>query len=81
MRILSVNDSTIKVGLSGGIRGNYTVVIEIKGRGFAKYQNGSQAKFEYVNKVFKIFPATGSYFGGRLINISGSSFSPDILEN
>ncbi len=81
MRILSVNDSTIKAGLSGGIRGNYTVVVEIMGRGFAKYQNVSQIKFEYVNKVFKILPVTGSYFGGRLINISGSSFSADVLEN
>lgn len=81
MRILSVNDTAVKVGLSGGIRGNYTVVVEIKGRGFAKYENMSQANFMYVNRVFQIFPITGSYFGGRTINISGSSFSPDVTEN
>jgi hypothetical protein len=63
------------VGLSGGISGNYSVVVEIKG--FAKYQNASMAKFQYVTKVDEILPATGSYYGGRVINITGSSFSPE----
>ena len=81
MRVLSINDTMIKVGLSGGIKGNYTVVVEISGRGFAKYENVSQANFEYVNKVTQIFPLSGSYFGGRAINISGSSFSSDVFEN
>jgi hypothetical protein len=69
------------VGLSGGISGNYSVVVEIKGRGFAKYQNASMAKFQYVTKVDEIQPATGSYFGGRVVNITGSSFSREATEN
>jgi hypothetical protein len=35
------------------------------------------AKFQYVTKVDEILPATGSYYGGRVINITGSSFSPE----
>jgi hypothetical protein len=69
------------VGLSGGISGNYSVVVEIKGRGFAKYENASMINFQYVTKVTQILPATGSYYGGRVINITGSSFSPDVTEN
>jgi hypothetical protein len=77
MRLLSVNDTVIKVGLSGGISGNYTVSVEIKGRGFAKSGSVGSTEFQYVNKVSQIFPLTGSYFGGRVISIVGSSFSPD----
>lgn len=36
MRVFEVNDTQIKVGLSGGLSGNYTVLVEIKGKGFAK---------------------------------------------
>jgi hypothetical protein len=36
MRVFEVNDTQIKVGLSGGLSGNYTVFVEIKGKGFAK---------------------------------------------
>jgi hypothetical protein len=77
MRVLSVNNTVIKVGLSGGISGNYTVSVEIKGRGFAKSSSVATTKFEYVNKVSQVLPLTGSYFGGRVVSISGSSFSPD----
>ena len=65
MKVMSINDTVIKVGLSGGITGNYIVVAQFDGRGFAKNEHENSTKFEYANRIFQISPSNGSYFGGR----------------
>jgi hypothetical protein len=36
LKVMDLNDTWIKAGLSGGMTGNYLVLIEIKGKGFVK---------------------------------------------
>jgi hypothetical protein len=56
MKVLAINNTRIKVGLSGGLTGEYMVVVEIQGKGFAKYLNDNSGKFSYINKIFQISP-------------------------
>lgn len=81
LRVLEVNDTRIKIGLSGGLTGYYEVQVDIKGKGFVKASTDESVKFYYANTIESILPSEGSYFGGREIQINGNSFSLDINEN
>lgn len=61
--------------------GNYEVQVQIIGKGMAKPENLSSMQFYYGNNITSVEPVTGSYFGGREIQINGSYFSPDPSEN
>lgn len=76
MRILSLNDTFIKVGIPGGLAGDYKVQVNIIGLGELLPNASSVNDFTYELVITSISPSSGSYYGGTLINIKGINFSP-----
>jgi len=78
LRVISIVDTKIKVGLSGGLTGMFKVQVTMPTTSGDSVASpvGADA-FEYVNSITSISPLTGSYYGGTLITITGTNFSPD----
>ena len=76
MRILSLNDTYIKVGIPGGLAGKFKVQVNKIGLGEILPNNTSCNDFTYELVINSVAPNTGSYNGGTLINIKGINFSP-----
>lgn len=72
-----MNNTYIKVGLSGGLPGVYTVEVSFSHSvgNSVPVINGSNI-FEYKLQVVSVYPKVGSFFGGTLITITGVNFSP-----
>lgn len=77
LKVMSVNDSVITCGLSGGLPGNYFVQVTIADIGDIPIASTSTNLFSYKLSVISINPTTGGYNGGTLITITGTNFSPD----
>ncbi len=77
LKVLALNNSYIKVGLSGGLPGVYTVEVTLSSTAgnSVPAANGTNI-FEYKLQVISVYPTTGSLFGGTLITITGVNFSP-----
>ncbi len=77
LKVLALNNSYIKVGLSGGLPGVYTVEVTLSSTAgnSVPAANGTNI-FEYKLHVISVYPTTGSLFGGTLITITGVNFSP-----
>lgn len=77
LKVLALNNTYIKVGLSGGLPGVYTVEVTLSSSAGNSVPalNGSNI-FEYKLQVLSVFPKVGSLFGGTLITITGVNFSP-----
>lgn len=80
MRVLTLNDTYIKVGIPGGLTGKYKVQVNLIGLGEAIPNNTNVNDFAYELIINSVTPATGSYYGGTLINIKGVNFSPALDE-
>lgn len=80
MRILKLNDTYIKVGIPGGLAGKYKVQVNLIGVGEALPSNSAVNDFTYELVITSVTPATGSYNGGTLVDISGINFSTAIDE-
>lgn len=80
MRILKLNDTYIKVGIPGGLAGKYKVQVNLIGVGEALPSNSAVNDFTYELVITSVTPATGSYNGGTLLDISGINFSTAIDE-
>jgi hypothetical protein len=76
LKVLTINDTYIKVGLPGGDAGDFTVQVNLATTGDSVIVGGSN-QFSYAFSINSISPSTGSYYGGTLITISGVNFSPD----
>ena len=76
LSVLKVNDTYIKTGLPGGEAGNFIVQVNIVSNGDSIAVSNSNA-FSYVFSISSVSPSTGSYFGGTLITIQGTNFSPE----
>ena len=81
MKVLDLNDTFLKVGLSGGLQGFYKV--EVIKEGFAISQADPQHAnfFHYEIAIEEISPMVGSPYGGTLLTIRGRNFSPEEAEN
>jgi len=80
MKVLSASDTSVVVGIPGGIPGEYYVGITHETLGDALV-TGTVNKFEYKLSISSISPLTGSKNGGTLITITGTNFSPEKSEN
>ncbi len=80
MRVLILNDTYIKVGIPGGLTGKYKVEVNLIGIGEAIPNTTNVNNFNYELIINSVSPASGSYYGGTLINIKGINFSPALDE-
>jgi hypothetical protein len=80
MRVLTLNDTYIKVGIPGGLTGKYKVQVNLIGLGEAIPNNTNANDFAYELIINSVSPSSGSYYGGTLINIKGVNFSPALDE-
>ena len=77
LKVLSITDTTIKVGLSGGLPGIFTVQVSLpSSNGDSVPATVGADQFSYVVKITSISPTTGSYNGGTLLTLTGVNFSP-----
>ena len=78
LRVITIEDTKMKVGLSGGLTGSFKVQITLPmTNGDSIAVPTSADSFEYVNSITSISPLTGSFNGGTLVTITGTNFSPD----
>lgn len=81
LKVLSLSDTTIKVGLSGGLPGTFTVQVSLaSSSGDSVPATIGADQFSYVVKITSISPTTGSYYGGTLLTLTGVNFSPAYLD-
>jgi len=74
---LSITDTLLSCGLSGGLPGQFTVQVGLPnsvGDSITSVPNANI--FNYQFTITSISPQTGSYNGGTLITITGTNFSP-----
>ena len=76
MRILVLNDTYIKVGVSGGLAGVYKVQVNFLGIGEASVSPTNANVFTYELIINSVTPSSGSIHGGTLISVKGINFSP-----
>ena len=80
MKILEMNDTFIKAGLSGGLPGEYEV--EIIGNEMISHPSSAGATiFKYEIVIESISASEGSPNGGTVLIIEGKNFSPEDQEN
>ena len=74
MSVLEFNATSILVGLSGGLAGDYNVKINIPVIGDSIPFSAGDDSFSYKVTVTSVSPASGSISGGSLITITGTNF-------
>ena len=72
--MLEFNATSILVGLSGGLAGDYNVKINIPVIGDSIPFSAGDDSFSYKVTVTSVSPASGSISGGSLITITGTNF-------
>ena len=80
MRVLNLNDSYIRVGIPGGLAGNYKVQVNLIGIGEILPTTSTVTDFTYELVITGISPSTGSYYGGTLVHLTGLNFAPALDE-
>lgn len=80
MKVLSVNDTFIKTGISGGIDGKYKINVIHRMYGYAIKNPLAANDFTYEVIITSISPKSGSIYGGTLLTITGKNFLPDYLD-
>lgn len=76
MRILTLIDGYIKVGIPGGLAGKFKVQVNKIGVGEIMPNTSTCNDFTYELVINSVTPSSGSYNGGTLIHIQGINFSP-----
>lgn len=74
LNVLDFNSTGIKVGLSGGLAGDYKVKVNIPALGDSVAFSAGDDIFSYKVTVTSVSPSTGSINGGSLITITGTNF-------
>ena len=77
LKVLQSNDTYIRAGLSGGLFGNFTVIVNVPSIGNSINTTAVSNLFNYSFTVSSVTPNNGSYFGGTLITIKGTNFVSD----
>lgn len=80
MKVFQSNNSYIKAGFSGGIFGNFTVVVNVPSLGDSINITAGSNLFNYSFSVSSVTPNNGSNFGGTLITIRGTNFISDLQQ-
>ena len=76
LSLLNITDTQIYVVLSGGRAGSYYMRLEIDGVGSSQESQTNVSLFKYELTVTNISPNQGSIYGGTIITINGTNFSP-----
>jgi hypothetical protein len=79
LSVLTITNTSIKVGLSGGLPGTFTVQVNDVARGDSIPANATDGsdRFTYKVSVISVSPTTGSINGGTLLTISGENFATE----
>lgn len=80
MKVLTATDTLLKVGIPGGLPGNFDVNVIKTGFGNAFPNPTTANDFTYEVVIDSISPSTGSIGGGTLITITGRNFVADVLD-
>lgn len=80
MKILEITETFLKVGLSGGLPGEYEVEVRKEGK-VSKPQTAGATTFKYEIRIDSINVLEGSPHGGTKLIIQGKNFSPEESEN
>jgi hypothetical protein len=76
LNIMSLTNNTIKVGLSGGLAGTFTVQVNMPTTtGDSLPYSANSNVFDYKFDISSVSPSTGSINGGTLLTITGNSFA------
>jgi hypothetical protein len=76
LNVLSVNDTDVTAGLSGGLAGPFTVQVTLPDFSGNNIADAGVDQFQYLCSITSVSPSTGSYNGGTLLTITGTNFSP-----
>ncbi len=75
LKVISVNDTLIRCGLSGGLAGEFRVQVNFPDEnGDAVAATVGADLFTYSFQIDSISPSNGSYYGGTLLTIKGKNF-------
>lgn len=77
LNILSSNDTYLKLGLSGGLAGTFTLQVNLPVAGDSVPATVGADQFSYIVSIQSISPTSGSLYGGTLITITGQNFATD----
>ena len=80
MKVLSATNTSLKVGIPGGLPGVYEVNVLKQGFGSAVTLSATANDFAYEVIITSVTPNFGSIGGGTLINITGKNFVADALD-
>lgn len=76
LSVLSVNETNVAAGLSGGLAGTFTVQVSLPSANGDNIAASGVDQFQYLCSITSVSPSTGSYNGGTLLTITGTNFSP-----
>lgn len=74
LNVLDNNDTSILVGLSGGLAGDYVLQVNLQVLGDSVPFSDGADSFSYSVTVTSVSPTSGSINGGSLITITGTNF-------
>jgi hypothetical protein len=77
LNILTVNNTYISAGLSGGLAGTFTVQVNLPTTGDSIASTPGADTFNYIVSISSISPQRGSITGGTLLTITGQNFNTD----
>ena len=76
LNIMSITNTSIKVGLAGGLAGRFTVQVNMPATtGDSLPYSANSNIFDYKFDIASVSPSTGSINGGTLLTITGNSFA------
>lgn len=81
LNVLEANDTHLYVRIPGGLPGAFYVNVNVQGLGYSEAASEEANTFTYGIFVSSVTPNTGSINGGTILTITGSNFSPILLEN
>ena len=76
LSVLNTTDNQLFVILGGGKVGSYYIRLQIEGVGSSKESQTNSSLFRYELTVSSISPNQGSIYGGTILTINGTNFSP-----
>lgn len=76
LNVISVNETNLEAGLSGGLAGTFTVQVTLPDFNGNNIAAPGVDEFQYLCSITSVSPSTGSYNGGTLLTITGNNFSP-----
>jgi hypothetical protein len=71
LRVINSTSTYIKAGLPGGVAGTFTVEVNLPSVGDSVLAVNGSNTFKYQVSVSSVSPASGSYYGGTLLTITG----------